>query len=146
MYTDKFLELAVKQALTATGSSTNTIDLENSENIGVGTPMLVEIAVNATAATGGTYALAIRTSDTETGGNLGGTITTILSKTFPAADLVAGYRNALFIPPSFDEFKRYVDVRWTLGGTSPTLTYSAYLSRADMIDRWKSFKSGYAVL
>lgn len=116
------------QAITATALSTNSIDLDVvGRNLGAGEPMCV--LVNADAALEGTtndetYVISLETDDNAAMSSA----TTIVSVSTPAAlqDDPIGSRYMLFIPPG-TVFERYIAVRYTLGGTTPTATFTAYL-------------------
>lgn len=144
------------QALTATALSTNVYDLSIDRSIGNGTPMGVLFVVDV-AADQGTgdedYTFAIEyASDagiTTARQEVGRRIFESGTPTAPAQNadlLVAGFQFVIPIPPAaLSETERYLGVRYTLAGTTPTLTVSAYLTPLDQIDNRAYFASGYSM-
>ena len=71
--------------------------------------------------------------------------------TAPAQDadlLVAGFKFVIPIPPTtLDESDRYLGVRYTLAGTTPTATITAFLQPLSMINTSDgiSYASGYSI-
>ena len=69
--------------------------------------------------------------------------------TAPAMDadlLVAGFQFCIPIPPTgLSESEQYIGVRYTLAGTTPTITVSAYLTPLNQIDHRVLFPAGYTV-
>jgi hypothetical protein len=68
----------------------------------------------------------------------------------PAEDsalLVAGFIFAIPIPPGgLDEAERFIAVRYTVAGTGPTVTVSAYLAPRNFIQKAEvSYPIGYTV-
>ena len=110
------------QVVAATGVSTNSIDLGSDRNIGIGEPMAVLIMVEAIDATSGdeTYTVALEADDNSAFSSPA----TVLSMAIPRA---GGARQvALPVPPNTDT-ERFLQLRYTLGGTTPSITVSAYL-------------------
>jgi hypothetical protein len=157
MYLDSQGQFSDSQALTATALSTNVIDLGAVDrNIGTGEPMLVVVNVEVAAdqTTGDEdYQFDVETASDEA-------ITTARkllvrrifesgTPTAPAEDadlLVAGFVFALPIPAGgLDEAERYLAVRYTLAGTTPTITVSAHLIPSSGIQKTVDYPSGYVV-
>lgn len=144
------------QALTATALSTNVFDLSIDRSIGNGTPMGILFVVDV-AADQGTgdedYTFAIETASdagiTTARQELGRRIFESGTPTAPAQNadlLVAGFQFVIPVPPAaLSETERYLGVRYTLAGTTPTLTVSAYLTPLDQIDNRAYFASGYSM-
>ena len=68
----------------------------------------------------------------------------------PAQDadlLVAGYRVVIPIPPTtLSESEQYIGVRYTLAGTTPSVTVTAHLQPMSMIDSNDVYYAdGYAI-
>ncbi len=156
MILDAQHQFSSAQALTSTALATNVIDLTVDRSIGNGTPMGV-VFVCTVAADQGTgdedY-----TFDIEYASDAGITTARKLvgrrifesgTPTAPAEDadlLVAGFQFVIPVPPAaLSESERYLGVRYTLAGTSPSITVSAYLSPLDQIDNKASFASGYSM-
>ncbi len=135
MLIDQLLLLSDAQAFTATGVSTNTIDLSNVTpklQIGTGEPMglMVQIDVAADFTTGDeTYSFeAIQSAAAAL------TTPTILAREAYIATgalistlLVAGYLMYLPIPMGMP-LQRYLGFNLTAGGTTPTITLTSWLT------------------
>lgn len=145
------------QALTATALSTNVIDLISSRAIGSGEQMCVifNVEVAADQTTGDED----YTFDIEVASNaaistarklLGRRVFESGTPTAPAEDadlLVAGFKFVIPIPPSaLSESERFLAVRYTLAGTTPSVTVSAHLQPMNMIEVGQvSFPKGYTI-
>ena len=143
MILDNQLQLADAQALTATALSENVIDLSVARSIGSGEPMLLLVTVDVAAdqTTGDEdYAFELEvasdaaiTTDVQM---LGRREFESGTPTAPAQDadlLVAGYQFTIPVPAiSVTEAQRYLAVRATLAGTSPTITVTAHLQPSNM--------------
>lgn len=126
MFLDALLLLSDAQALSATGFSTNTVDLGNvtpKRDIGVGEPMCVVFTVDVAAdvANGDeTYTFQFVQS-----ANANLSSPDVLAQVAIArATLVAGYGFILPIPEGLIT-KQYIGVQYTLGGTTPSITVTA---------------------
>tara|TARA_R110000751_G_scaffold220122_1_gene322799 strand:- start:173 stop:598 length:426 start_codon:yes stop_codon:yes gene_type:complete len=141
MILDSLLRFSAAQALTATADSTNVIDLSNDRDIGIGEPMGIVITVGVTAdiTTGDeTYQFQLETDD-----NAAMTSSTIIGDvTVAAAALTAG--DKVVIPLGHSN-ERYLQVVYTLGGTTPSVTVDAFLQPLSMIDGYVTYASGYSV-
>ena len=158
MFLDAYLQFSDSQALTATALSTNVVDLGAADrNIGKGEPLgvLISVEVAADQTTGDED----YTFDVETASNAAITTARKLlarrvfesgTPTAPAENadlLVAGFRFVLPIPPGgLDEAERYLAVRYTLAGTTPTITVSAHLLPMSMIEVEKAhYADGFTI-
>lgn len=116
--------LSDSQALTETADSTNSVDFSSDRDMGRGEPwamvMVVETAAD-TADADETYAIALETDSDSAFGSA----TTIYSETLTAANLTAGSQH---IFPLGVSNERYVQAVYTLGGTTPSVTVSTYLT------------------
>lgn len=145
MYVDAFGLVSDSQALTATAFSTNTIDLSNvtpARDLSIGEEIgfAVNIEVAADFTTGDeTYLLEVVES---ANANLSSpTVIASLSRT--AAQLIVG---ALFFLPLGPVSKRYIGMRFTLGGTTPSMTVSAWLTSAKLFAKQNPYYArSYAV-
>lgn len=145
------------QALTATALATNVIDLSQDRSIGNGEPMCVifNVEVAADQTTGDEdYQFDVEyASDagiTTARKLIGRRIFESGTPTAPAEDadlLVAGFKFVIPIPPAaLSESERYLGVRYTLAGTTPTITVSAYLMPQSMIEVGQvSHAKGYTI-
>ena len=67
----------------------------------------------------------------------------------PAQDadlLVAGFSFSIPIPPTtLAESEQFLGIRYTLAGTTPTITVSAFLQPMSMIDAYNSYPDGFTI-
>lgn len=141
MILDSLLKFSDAQALTATADSTNVIDLSVDRDIGIGEPMalVVTVGVAADFTTGDeTYQFQLETDD-----NAAMTSSTIIGDvTVAAADLTTG--DKVVIPLGHSN-ERYLQVVYTLGGTTPSITVDAFLQPLNMVDGTVTYASGYSI-
>lgn len=133
MYIDALGLVSDSQALTATGFSTNTVDLSNATikrqigtGVSVGFGVNVDVAADFTT-TDETYTVEIVQSD-----NANLSTPDVLSSTLlSAAQRAIG--TLLFVPiPIGQPTKRYIGLRYTLAGTTPSITVTAWLGEREM--------------
>lgn len=145
MFLDAYNQFSDSQALTATALSTNVIDLSVARPLGNGEPMCV--VLNCEVAADQTTGDEDYTFDVEVASDAGITTARKLigrrvfesgTPTAPAQDadlLVAGYKFVIPLPPmTVNEDERYLAVRYTLAGTTPTITVSAHLMPQSMVE------------
>lgn len=129
MYTDAHNLFSDAQALTATAVSTNIIDLGSDRNIGQGEPMAVVIQTDVAAdftTANETYQIDIQTDDNDSFSSA-----VVISRRIPtAAQLPLGSKLVMPLP---HDNERYLRLNFTLGGTTPTWTVTAYLVPMSMI-------------
>ncbi|PHQ82901.1 MAG: hypothetical protein COB69_00185 [Phycisphaera sp.] len=157
MYIDDFLKLSDAQALTATAVGTNVIDLTIERSVGSGEPMAVffSVGVAADQTTGDEdytfdveYAAA---ADQSTGIEqlVGRRIFESGTPTSPAQDadlLVAGFLFSIPIPPmTAGEVEQFLGVRYTLAGTTPTITVDAWVAPLSMGDQYTSYADNVTI-
>ena len=135
MYLDEQLKFADAQALTATGVSTNVINF-GFKGVGSGEPMsvifVVDVAPDATTGNE-TYILDIQNSSDEA-------FTTPFSYgNFTLAGVPAGFTVALPIFPNAAISEPYYRLNLTLGGTTPSITYTAFVIPSSMVDTYYSY-------
>lgn len=131
MFIDANLLLSDAQAVAATGFSTNTIDLSTmtpQRDVAVGEQLgvLITVDVAADAGTGDeTYTFQFVQS-----ANANLSSPDVLAQIAIArATLVAGY--GFFLPIPWNQItKRYIGMQYTLGGTTPSITVTAFLQPA----------------
>jgi len=139
MYIDKLLKLSDAQALTATAVGTNVIDIEVARGIGNGEPMAVVFSVGVAADQTSsdedyTFDVEYATNAAQSTGAqlMGRRVFESGTPTAPAQNadlLVAGFVFAIPIPPTMDdEDGDFIGVRYTLAGTTPTITVDAWLA------------------
>lgn len=133
MIIDKENEYADGQALTASGASTNIIDHGAVNDLGHGEPLGVLVTVDVAAdgtTTDETYQFALQADNDSAFGSA----TTVWSKSIGYATLVAGYQFVIPIGQG-DITEQYSRLYLTLGGTTPSITYTAQLLPLKHIDR-----------
>lgn len=144
MILDVLEKLAASQAITASAVGSNVKDLTIDRNIGSGEPMCVvfNVEVAADSTTGDeNYTFDVETcSDAAqtTARRLLGRRVFESTPTAPAEAvslLVAGFIFIIPIPPiPLSETERYMGVRCIAAGTTPTITYTAYLQPLRMAE------------
>jgi len=130
MYVDAYTNVWDATALSASAAS-SSIDMGSvAADIARGEPLgfclTVDVAADYTT-TDETYAFEV-VSDTTA--DLA-TPTTLFSRTLTAAQLVAGARFIFPVPPEVAE--QYVGMHATLGGTTPSVTVTAFLAPLSML-------------
>ena len=140
MYIDAQHLFSDSQALTATAVSSNVVDLGIDGNLGIGEPMAVvisvEVALDDTDADE-TYVFTVQSGSTAT------PTTVIATKTATRGD-VAGTKYVLPIPAD-QSADRYLRLNYTLGGTTPSGTVSAFLIPQNMIDNYVKYADGFTI-
>lgn len=113
-------------AVTSTASSTGKLLYPRNQLL---QKVIINVGTFKTSATNETYAITVEVSDL-----VGGTYTAIVTLT--SAQLIAGGANATYeyainkeLVSLIDADSLYVRVTATLGGTDPSLTYGAYLTK-----------------
>ena len=142
MFIDAQQQFSSAQALTATAASTNVLDLgpitpNTQRRIGTGEAMSVMLCVSTAAdsTTGDeTYAVTLQTDADEAFGSAA----TVAQWTIPASQLTAGATIGLGVPKGV-AVERYIRLNYTLGGTSPSVTLSAYLQPSDLVQAYYSY-------
>lgn len=135
--------LSDAQALTATANSTNVYDSSSDRNIGLGTPLGVKITCDV--AIGGTSPTA--TAKIVTDDNASLSSKTDVTGAVSLAGLAAGGSVIIPVPPD-TVMERYIAVTYTLGGTSPTITVTAWLAPLSMLETSGTnvyYAAGYTV-
>jgi len=158
MILDAQNQFSDSQAVTASAVGTNVIDLSLARSIGQGEPMsvvfVVEVAADQTTGDED-YTFDVEyasdTGQTTDRQLLGRRIFESGTPAAPAQDadlLVAGFSFAVNIPPvTADEDERYLGIRYTVAGTTPTITCSAYLMPQSMVEinSDPAYGSGYSI-
>lgn len=146
MIMDALTLVSDAQALTATGVSTNTIDLGNptvKNRIGSGEPVGFVVTLDVAAdftTTDETYSIQVISSASA---NLSSP-TVLNSLTFnSAADRAAGKQHFLFIPKGAP-VQRYIGLNYVLGGTTPSVTVTAGLIPANFAQDQTIYAKGYS--
>lgn len=133
MFVDALMLLSDAQAVTADAYSTNTIDFGNvtpKRKVGTGEPLVVVVTVDVAAdfTTGDeTYSfLLVQSANADLSSH-----ETILTVTRTAAQLAAGTVFEIPVPAGFPTL-RYFGLRYDTGGTSPSVTVTAFLQPRSM--------------
>lgn len=141
MIVDALQKLSEDQALTGTAASTNLIDLGADRNIGVGEPMgvLITVDVAADVASGNeTYQFDVETDD-----NSGFSSATVIARRIiDKASLTAGSRWVIALP---GDCERYLRLNYTLGGTTPSITVTAFLQPLSMLQADDYYADGITI-
>jgi hypothetical protein len=156
MYIDKFLKVSDSQALTATAVATNVIDLTVARGIGNGEPVAFVFSVTVAAdQTSGdedyTIDVEYSTDAGQTAGRqiIGRRIFESGTPDAPAQNadlLVSGFVFAIPLPPTTaGESARYIGVRYTLAGTSPSMTIDAYLAPLKDVGQYVAYADNVTV-
>lgn len=153
MRIDALLLLCDAQAFTATGLSTNTIDLGNStvkRQIGDGKAMAITVQVDVAAkVSGGTETYEFQAIQSAAAAL---TTPTILADEIYAASgamiataLVAGYILVLPIPAGFP-LQRFIGLNF-VGANTPTITITSWLGPlSDTAAKPQTYSPGYSIL
>ena len=120
MIIDKALQFSADQALTATASSTDYLDLGADRDIGVGNPKY--IVVTSKAAPGGTSPTIAISIETDDNSSFSSATTLLTHATIAGAAFASGTRAVIPVPFTNE---RYMRLKYTLGGSSPTFTVDA---------------------
>ena len=156
MYLDTLQLFSDAQALTVTALATNVIDLSVDRSIGTGDDMAVffQVDVAADLVTGDeTYQF-----DVEYASNAGQTTgrqlmgRRIFQAGTPTAPnqnanlLVAGFIFNIPVPKTvLSESEQFFGVRYTLSGTTPTLTITTWLAPMAMGQSYANYPKGYTI-
>lgn len=138
---DAQLLFASALAITATGDATNVIDLKAASQFGNGKPMQVVIKVDVAAdftSTNETYAFSVTTDDNAALSS----DTTIATKTIVATDLTANSLHTIDIPENVAT-EQYLGLVATLGGTTPSITYTAWLAEKGSLTNLYKAPNGF---
>jgi hypothetical protein len=142
MFIDAQNQYSDAQALSGTGAaSTNLIDHGAAERrLGSGEPMGVGITVDvALAGTTPTFVATLQ-SDDAVGFPSPGTVAQ--SKSYSA--LAVGARVIIPIPPG-QATERFTRLNYTLGGTTPTITVTAFLAPLSFLGEWAAYADGFDI-
>ena len=157
MILDALAQFSDSQALTATALATNVIDLGSVDrNIGTGEPMAVvfNVEVSADQTTGDEdYQFDVETASdaaiTTARKLLGRRIFESGTPAAPFEDadlLVQGFVFVIPIPyGGLAEAERFLAVRYTLAGTTPTITVSAHLVPLSFVQKTVDYPKGYVI-
>lgn len=144
MIIDSQALLSDAQAVTADAVSTNTFDSGAAGNdISVGEPLVAVIQVDVAAdftTTDETYEFQVIQS---AAANLSSPDVLCL-RAILAADLTAGSIHHIPIPQG-SKTKRYLGLNYNVGGTSPSVTVTAFFQPASMLQKDKVYADGITI-
>jgi len=143
MMIDKEHVLCSAQAVTADADATNVIDLQNVRHIGDGNGMsvFVQVGVAADSTTGDeTYKFNVVTDDNASLSS----DTIVVDRTIAAALLTAGSIHEIKIPQGAT-LERYLGLAFDVGGTTPTITVTAWLGETGSLPSVRTYANGYDV-
>jgi hypothetical protein len=145
MFLDALLTLSDAQALTATALSTNTIDLGNpsvKNRIGSGEPMALVVTLDVAADfTTGDEAYTIQLISSAAANLSTPTVLDSVAIT-TAAQRAVGAQIVIMVPKG-QPLQRYLGVNYVLGGTTPTVTVTAEIIPASMVQDQAIYAKGY---
>jgi len=149
-FIDNQLRLGTAQALSASGASTDYLDISKTRNIGDGEPLVMLFTVTVAAdytTTDEAYTFAVQCDDNTSFSSP----TTLESRLFslananpPGTYLKAGAQVALPIPPGLS-VEQYVRGYLTLGGTTPSITVTTDVVPQSMVPKTALYASGFSV-
>lgn len=142
MYIDAQGLFSDAQAVTSTAASTNVVNFGVDGNVGIGEPMAVVVVVDV-ALDGGnsdeTYVISLEADDNESFSSAA----TIASKTATRGD-AAGTKYVLPLPADTSG-EKYLRVKYTLGGTTPSGTFTAFLVPQSMVQNDVVYADGITI-
>lgn len=149
MIIDSSLQFSNAQAVTASAESATIIDTNqailNGVNFGIGNTLWLVVQCNTAMTSAGgteTVTVALRTSATQSGGAMNGTINTLVTlPAFPHTS-PAGTRQVVQIP--FGQYLRYIDLYYTVAnGPLTSGAFSAFITTD--IDANTAYPVGYQI-
>jgi hypothetical protein len=132
------------QALTGTSlvASTNIIDHGSDRNLGLGTPLSVVVTVDVAA--GGTTPTLTIVLQTDDNSSFSSATTVVTTAALAAAVLTAGAKFVLALPADAT-MERYSRIAYTQGGTTPTITVTAWLTPTEMIQNEANYADAITI-
>lgn len=145
MFIDNQTVLSDAQALTASGASTNVLDLAAAGFLGAGEPLAVVLWVDVApdGTTGDeTYVVKLQSDDADTFGSA----TDLPNKTvtIPRTTAVAGTVYVIDLDPN-DITERFLRAYATLAGTTPSITFTIAVMPRSFIGKWRALANAYTI-
>lgn len=137
MYLDAQLLFSDAQAVTADAGSTNVVDLGVAAKVFDGEPLAVVLQIDVAAdgtTTDETYEFQIETDDNAAFSSA----TDLVAHSIGYASLTAGSLHIIPIPVGV-AVEQYMRVYYNVGGTSPSVTVTAFLSPLSAVQKLKSY-------
>lgn len=135
--------LSDAQAVTADAASTNYIDIGVARNLFDGEPMAVVLQVDVAAdgtTTDETYEFQIETDDNTSFSSP----TDLLVHSIGYAALTAGSTHVLPVPVGA-AVEKYLRLFYNVGGTTPSVTVTAFLQPLSMVQKYKNYADGLVI-
>jgi predicted RecA/RadA family phage recombinase len=144
MIVDALNRLSDAQAITTTANSTFSLDLKSGRDIGEGEELFVVFNVGTAFAGGTSVQISIVTADDA---GLTSNVTTLASlPAIATANLTAGARRVLQIPPQFGtNGRQYLGVVYTVVGTFSAGTITADIEPEGSWNNHHYYASGFTV-
>lgn len=141
---DALLYFATAKAVTATGNADNPIDLKAVKTqFNGGRPLVVMIQINTAAdftTTDETYQFTLQTDDNASFSSAA----TVATRTIAASILTANSLHVIDIPENTNN-ERYLGLRHVLGGTTPSVTYTAWIAEKGQLTNMLKVDNAYEV-
>lgn len=138
-------QFSAAQALTVTAVSTNVVDLGADRDIGKGEPLAVVLAtiVAADFTTGDeTYQIDVQSGSTAAPTVVKARRIPVVTASNVTSDLGLGKFIVIPLPHDMD---RFIRLNYTLGGTTPTWTVTAFLAPMSMIQSDTQFADALTI-
>jgi hypothetical protein len=143
MFIDAQLLFSDAQAITADAASTNLIDIGIAKNLFDGEPLAVVLVVDTAAdgtTTDETYEFQIEMDDAAAFS----TPTDLVVHSIGYASLTAGSTHIIPIPVGVN-VEQYVRLYYNVGGTTPSITVTAFLQPLTMVQKYKSYSDNITI-
>jgi len=140
--------LSNAQALVATAASTNVYDAGSEREIGIGEPLSIVVVCKTAADVGDadeTYQIDVQVDSTDAFASprtVGSRAWTTAEAT---AELTLGRKIVFALPQDFPGNERCVRLYYTLGGTTPALTVSAFIVPTSFVEAWVSYPDAITI-
>jgi hypothetical protein len=131
MFLDSQLQFSDAQALSSSAASTNVIDLVVDGNVGIGEPMTAVLVLDVAADDGDANETYVVDLETDATNSFSGSEVNLGSATITRGD-AAGSRYLIPVPAS-TAGDRFLRLNYTLGGTTPSMTVTAFLQPQNML-------------
>lgn len=139
---DANLRFSDSQALTATADSTNVIDLSSDRDTGAGEPMCVIVYIET--ALGGTSSPTLSVSiETDDNDSFSSGDVIAVSDAFTVAEI--GSTGFEIVVPLPMRNERFLQLIYTLTGSSPTATVSAFYSQLSSAENQRYLPKNFTV-
>jgi hypothetical protein len=143
MQLDAHLLFSDAQAVTADANSTNIIDLGVGRNLFDGEPLAVVLVIDVAANVADadeTYEFEVHTDDNSALSSS----TQLIAQAIAGAALTAGSTHVIPVPVGVT-LERYLGLKFDVGGTTPSVTVTAFLQPLSMVQKYKSYPKGYTI-